>query len=148
MLLQRDTPQQLFPSVREELGFGQSGAGSHSRDGGRRYLDGSRPVPIFDVQLAQISCYPPRAQQRGSELHSARSPGPHSLSRRLLVPWIKTTIVWGFFPNCHLKNAILSLQPNALLSCCHERGVQPCHPTLGSINWYSQVLRNEKYWSR
>lgn len=46
MPLQRDTPQQLLPSVREELGFGQSGAGSHSRDGGRRYLDGSRPVPI------------------------------------------------------------------------------------------------------
>lgn len=86
-------------------GFRQSGAGSHSRDGGRRYPRWVEACP----NLAQISCYPPRAQQRGSELHSAGSPGPHSLSRRLLVPWLRTTIVWGFFPNCHLKNATLSL---------------------------------------
>lgn len=79
--LQRNLPQRLLPSVREELVLWSVWSCSHSRNGGRRDHAGWRSAPGFDVQLDQLSCYTPGVCGEGSELRSARSPGPPVFSK-------------------------------------------------------------------
>lgn len=74
-------------------------------------LIGLRTVPVFDAQPLRVSCYMPGEGVMGGILSyiQSRSPKTGALSRLHLVSQIKATVLWGSFPNYHLRNTTLSV---------------------------------------